>query len=125
MTFPRPNEQHQPFIRQSVQLTGFDCDEFQTCIGTLRRLHQMFARQVPEGDMEPFTTGKFHHFDTVEFATRYFTSRRDDPDGTEMPFDQSVDPNGVLSRMANNKYFHGEDNQVIYYILKQVDNTTG
>jgi hypothetical protein len=71
--------------------------------------------------MEPFTLGQFHNFDTVEFATRYFTSRWDDPNGAEMPFDQSTDPNGVLARMANNKYFHGEDNKVIYYVLKHVD----
>jgi hypothetical protein len=117
MIFFRPYERHQPYIRQYVQLTGFDCDKFQTCIDTLHRLHQKFSRQVPDGDMEPLTLGQFHNFDTVEFATRYFSSRRDDPNGVEMSFDQSTDPNGVLARMANNKYFHGEDNKVIYYIF--------
>ncbi|KIM72038.1 hypothetical protein PILCRDRAFT_82231 [Piloderma croceum F 1598] len=118
----KPNEQHQPFIRQSVQLTGFDSKEFQTCINKLQQLHQTFLRQVPEGNMEPLTLGQFRQFDTVEFATRYFTSRRDDPNGTEMPFDQSTDPNGVLARLANNKkYFHGEDNKVLYYALKHVN----
>ncbi|KIM77374.1 hypothetical protein PILCRDRAFT_12015 [Piloderma croceum F 1598] len=70
----KPNEQHQPFIRQSVQLTGFDSKEFQTCINTLQQLHQTFSRQVPEGNMEPLTLGQFRQFDTVEFATHYFTS---------------------------------------------------
>lgn len=120
--FCRPNEQHQPFIRQSVQLTGFDCNEFQACINTLQQLHQIFSRQIPEGNMEPLTLGQFRHFDTVEFATRYFTSRRDDPNGTEMPFDKSTDPNGVLAKLASNKkYFHGEDNKVLYYILKHAN----
>ena len=77
----------------------------------------MFSRQVPDGDMEPLALGRFHNFDTVEFTTRYFTSRRDDPNGVEMPFDQSTDPNGALAQMANNKYFHSEDNKVIYYIF--------
>jgi hypothetical protein len=73
---------------------------------------------VPEGDTEPFTLGQFCHFNTVEFATHYFTSQRDDSNGATLPFDQSTDPNGVLSHMSNNKYFHGEDNQVLYYTLK-------
>jgi hypothetical protein len=74
--------------------------------------------------MEPFALGQFHHFDTVEFATRYFTSRRDDPNGTALPFDRSTDPNGVLSGMSDNKYFHGEDNKVLYYVLKSVDDNS-
>ena len=117
----RPDDQQQRYLRQSVQLTGFDCEEFQTSINTLRRLHQMFTRQVPEGCMEPFALGQFHHFDTVEFAKRYFTSRRDDPNGTALPFYRSTDPNGVLLGMSDNKYFHGEDNKVLYYVLKSVD----
>ena len=71
--------------------------------------------------MEPLTLGQFREFDMVEFATRYFTSRRDDPNGTEIPFDWRTDPNGVLARMPNNKYFHGEDNKVLYYVLKYLD----
>jgi hypothetical protein len=105
-----------------VQLTGFDCKEFQTCINKLQHLHQIFARQVPEGDMEPLTLGQFRHFNTVELTTRYFTSRQDDPNGAEIPFDQTTDPNGILSCMSNSKYFHGEDNRVLYYILKYVGN---
>ena len=117
----RSREQHQPFLRQTVQLTGLDCDKFQNGIDTLRRLHQTFARQVPEGHMEPLTLGQFLQFDTVEFSTCYFTSCRDDPNGAAMPFSQSMDPNGVLASMPNDKYFHGEDNKVLYYILKDND----
>jgi len=81
-------------------------------------LHQIFARQVPEGDMEPLAFSQFRGSDTVEFSTRYFTSRHDDPISNSIPFNQHTDPHGVLSRMSNSRYFHGEDNQVLYYALE-------
>ena len=81
-------------------------------------LHQIFARQVPEGDMEPLAFSQFCGSDTVEFLTRYFTSRHDDPISNSIPFNQHTDPHGVLSRMSNSRYFHGEDNQVLYYALE-------
>jgi len=42
---------------------------------------------------------------------------------TLMDFDQSTDPKGVLTGMtANGKYFHGEDNKVLYYRVGHGDN---
>ncbi|KIM79400.1 hypothetical protein PILCRDRAFT_10521 [Piloderma croceum F 1598] len=81
-----PNGQCQPVLRQTVELSGLDCDKFKTCVDTLRDLHQIFVRLVPEGDMEPLAFSQFHGLDTVEFSTRYFTSRHDDPNGTAIPF---------------------------------------
>jgi hypothetical protein len=71
----------QPYIRQTIQLTGFNCDKFGDGIDTLQRLHQILSRQVPEGAMEPFAINQLGRFPMVELATRYFTSRRDDPTG--------------------------------------------
>ena len=68
--------------------------------------------------MEPLTLGQFGHLDTIEVATRYFTSRRDDPFGVAVPFNRHVDPKHILTNMSNDKYFHGEDNRVLYYALR-------
>ena len=104
-----------------MQLTGFDCDEFCVCIDTIRNLHQILARQVSEGAMEPFMSSQFGQFEAVEFSTRYFTSRRDNPCGIATPFDTFTDRNGILAGMSNDKYFHGEDNKVLYYTLRYDD----
>jgi hypothetical protein len=87
-------------------------------VDTLQRLHQEFARQVSEGSMDPFSVGQYGGFDTIDFSTRYFTSRRDDPFGDVIAFDNTVDPKGLLVSMTNGTYFHGEDNQVMYFALK-------
>jgi len=84
-------------------------------------MHQTLARQVTEGTMDRFEVNNLGQFDTVQFTTRYFTSHRDDPLGTAIPFDRSMDPKGVVATMLNDSFFHGEDNQVLYYMLKYSD----
>ena len=103
-----------------MQLTGLDCDEFQAGVDTLQHLYQILTRQVSEGAMEPFTFGQVGHFNTLDFSARYFTSRYDDPSGEPIQFEQTVDPNGILASMSNSKYFHGEDNRVLYYMLEPI-----
>ena len=110
----------QGYLRQSVQLTGFDLQEFQKSIDNLQHLQQILARQVPDGVMEPFTPSSFSTYPSVDFGTRYFTSRRDDPHGTAIEFDRAIDPNGILASMATDGYFHGPDNEVLYYQLASV-----
>jgi hypothetical protein len=90
----------------------------------IQRLHQALTRQVPEGDMEPLIFSQFGRFHTIDLATRYFTSRRDDPHGIPLPFDRSTDPNNILGGMTNNKYFHGEDNKVLFYMLRESNEST-
>jgi hypothetical protein len=68
--------------------------------------------------MEPFMFGQVHQFDTLDISTRYFTSRYDDPLGQQIEFDPMVDPKGILASISNSKYFHGEDNKVLFYVLK-------
>jgi len=114
----RPYDQNQPYLHQNVQLTGFNSDKFKASIDTMQHLFQIFARQVPEGAIEPLNLGHFGQYGVVEFSTRYFTSRRDDPHGEALPFDRYTDPKGILAKMSNPKYFHGEDNKVLYYALQ-------
>ena len=73
--------------------------------------------------MEPLTFGRLGHHLTVELATRYFTSRQDDPTGAPIDFDPNTDPMGILTGMVNDKYFHGEDNRVQYFAMGQYGGT--
>ena len=116
--FTRPQERNQPYIRQKVELTGFNSDHFKASISTIQHLFQIFLHQVPEGAIELLKFGQFGQYSVVEFSTRYFTSRRDDPHGEALPFDRYTDPKGILAKMSNPKYFHGEDYKVLYYTLQ-------
>jgi hypothetical protein len=91
---------------------------FQTSVDYLQQIHELFSRQFPEGALEKFRTDQFMTNSAINLATRYFTSRRDDPYSPSIPLSPMIDPKGVLSSMQNDVYFHGEDNAVVYYALQ-------
>jgi len=65
--------------------------------------------------------GQYGRFDTIDFSTRYFTARHDDPFGDAIPFGDTIDPKGILASMTNDAYFHGGDNETVYFALKHND----
>jgi hypothetical protein len=83
----------------------------------MQHLHQVLTRQVPEGDMEPFSSNTSLSYPSIEFGTRYFTSRRDDLFSAAVPFDHAIDPKGILTSMIADGYFHSAENEVLYYYL--------
>jgi hypothetical protein len=103
-------------MRQSVKLTGLGTPLFQDCVDNIQRLSQILSRQVPEGNMDLFQHSDFLDHPAVDIGTRYFTSRRDDPMGPSAPFDDSVDPKGILASIVDGNYFYGSDNIVLYYL---------
>jgi hypothetical protein len=78
----------------------------------------MLSREFPEHTLEEFVPDNFITYPAINFGTRYFTSRRDDPYGSIVPFLPGVDPKGILSLMQTDTYFHAEDNTVLYYMLQ-------
>ena len=121
----RPERKTQPFIRQSLKITGLGTPGFESSIENIQRLGQIIARQVPEGTMEQFTPCFVMGHSALDVGTRYFTSRKDDPIGPAAPFDCTIDPKGILASMADDRYFHGIDNIVEYYAASKypVDDT--
>ena len=78
----------------------------------------MLSCEFPKRTLEEFRPDCFTTYSSLDLATRYFTSRRDDPYSPIVPFSHSVDPKGILSSMETDIYFHGADNAVLYYMLQ-------
>jgi hypothetical protein len=51
----------------------------------------------------------------LEAGTWYFTSRRFDPSSPAVAFSCSVDPKSILSNLAIGEYYHGEENEVLFF----------
>jgi hypothetical protein len=62
--------------------------------------------------MDIFTHGSFLDHPTLDIGTQYFTSCKDNPMGPSAPFNDLVDPRGILASIVNDKYFYGSDNVV-------------
>jgi hypothetical protein len=115
MIFIRPQKPR--YLRQGIQLTGFDTPIFQSYITSLHQIHELFTRQFPERMLEEFKPDNFITYSSLNFGTRYFTSLRDDPCCVQIPFPLVVDPKGILSSMQTDIYVHTTDNRVLYYML--------
>src|SRR5882672_4232526 len=76
-----------------------------------------FKRYVPDGALEAFDPEEFLAHPCIDAATRVFTSRREDPIGTAVPFAHTVDPKGILQALVTDDHFHRTDNEVVYYKL--------
>jgi hypothetical protein len=77
----------------------------------------MLGRHVPEGRLQPLSIDDFETSNCFNIATRYFSSRHDDPHGASVPFTRNIDPQGILRNMTTDQYFHGEENEVQYYVV--------
>ena len=113
----------QAYLRQSIQLTGLNTPLFNLCIESLVNIHGKFSRKLTVDGFEPFKVDSFGSFPCLNISTRYFTSRKDDSQSLAIPFNPAVDPRGILASMSTTAYFHGEDNQVLYYAA--VPDTSG
>lgn len=79
-------------------------------------LHQRLSREFSEGLMEKLEPTNFLSYACLNVATRYFTAHQIDPYSPSIPFKTNVDPKGILQTLVqNSNYFHGEDNEVLYY----------
>ncbi|SRR6266487_5549458 len=115
-TFSLQKSRKQQYLRQSVQITGLNTPVFQTCIDSLHQMHDLLGRSLPENSLEQFRPDTFGTYFALNLATRYFTSRHDDPFSSALPFPYSnLKQNGGSALMLNNNYFYGYDNQVLYY----------
>ncbi|KZP16751.1 hypothetical protein FIBSPDRAFT_748313 [Athelia psychrophila] len=112
----RPSSRSIHFVRQQIQLTGLECSIFKRTVQTIQRLDHLLSRQVPDGKMDPLQLPSAFCDTALEPGNRYFTARRDDPDSKDLPFDPAVDPKGILEGIRTSSYFHGQDNQVMYFV---------
>jgi hypothetical protein len=103
------------YIRQAIQLTGLNTAAFAAGIQNIYKIHDIFSRNFPENALQPFAVDHFMEYTCLNLATRYFTSRRDDPYTPAIPIPREIDPNGVLMAVSNNALFFGPDNEVQYY----------
>lgn len=110
------------FTRQQIKLAGLGSPTFEKTVNILRQLDSILSRPHPAGKVIPFDTTAACGHTALEPATRYFTSRKDDSNSEDLPFDKYEDPKGVLEGMRKDTHFHGEDNKVLYFALIVEDN---
>ena len=102
-------------LRQSVQLTGLETDTFGCAIESIVLIHTFFSRQFKEGLLEGWKLSVFGESQALDTSNRYFSSRRKNPHVANIPFEEYVDPDRILSDLTGTELIHCEENKVRYF----------
>ena len=103
------------FLRQGIQITGLNTPMFQKSIHGLFSIHALLGHEFPDGFLHEFEADKFMEYGCINLAKQYLTFCCDNPYSVSVPFPSAVDPNGCLTSMCTDSYFHGADNDVLYF----------
>lgn len=111
-------------MRQSVGLTGLGLDMFRRANENIAVIHTLFSRAVKEGVLEPRPPESYNDKEAINCSNRYFTSRYHNRSAVQIPFNNKVDPNGILAGLSNDHLVHDEEN-VVEFLELQDENLGG
>lgn len=110
-------------MKQSATLTGFGEEGFRNSVDSIIAIHDTFSRQFKEGELEGWYPSTFRGQPSIDIANRYFTPCGTGGEGMDViPFDYTVDPQGVLQSLAGSTLKHTAENTVRYYERVQPSN---
>ncbi|HEY1645984.1 MAG TPA: hypothetical protein VGF75_06510, partial [Candidatus Saccharimonadales bacterium] len=61
----------------------------------------------------------------IDVGNRYFVNRRDKVDDETVPFEQCVDPDGILEEAMGSEFSHTPENEVKYFELTCANDIIG
>jgi hypothetical protein len=104
------------YIRQSVTISGLDTIFFDNVVMAVNEIYGMFDHAFTQGALGPWNLTESHG-PSLEASNRYFTPSKPGLHLESIPFQENVDPFGVLAKMLTSsgaRCVHTEDNEVEY-----------
>jgi hypothetical protein len=101
-------------VQQRVLLTGLNTENFAAAIQGLARIDSILRQAIRE-DTPRAITNTVDGFVTIDFANRYFTSKKFAKEEHHVAFTKDVDPKGILAGLRGDAFVHTVDNVVEYY----------
>ena len=111
------------FLRQSVRISGINTASFNQAIQSIKDIIAIYSRTVSKIQPPSFVSDD-EHGAYLDVSNRYFSSTRDTRGGLAIPFAKEVDPSGTLGSLVGSKYYHGEENSVMY-LERRFNGTSG
>jgi hypothetical protein len=71
--------------------------------------------------MEDWVPTQYEDHVAIDMGNRYFTDRHDKADHDVVPFNQNVDPDGILQDAMATDFVHLDENEVVYFELTSDD----
>jgi hypothetical protein len=108
-------------LRQAIQLTGLDTHKFKAALEGLTTIHTTFTKYMRFDKLQDWAPDTFRDWSAVGAGNRYFSTGAIAASAEAIPFNNLVDPDGVLATINSNKYRHTVDNEVGYFERQKKD----
>jgi hypothetical protein len=99
-------------LHQSIQLTGLETDTFERAIESIVLIHTFFSWEFKEGLLKTWQPSVFGGSHALDASNRYFTLRCQNPHVVNIPFNEHVDPDRILSELTGSDLVHCKENRV-------------
>ncbi|KAJ3499736.1 hypothetical protein NMY22_g19485 [Coprinellus aureogranulatus] len=119
-TLQSREHRHLKKLRQYVKVSGGGSPLFDDYETKFHAVLNFFSQVVPREQIEVTNPSLFDGHYALDFHTRYFEERRYAPQVLHIPFEPSVDPEGVLEGARGVDFVHGEGN-IVEYCTKVYD----
>ncbi|KAF8240169.1 hypothetical protein L208DRAFT_1234889, partial [Tricholoma matsutake] len=104
------------FLRQSVTVSELDTPFFNNAVSAVNKIYGMFNHAFTQGALGPWNLTETDG-PSIEASNQYFTPSRPGLHLESVPFQENVDPSGVLAKMlalSGARCVHTNDNEVEY-----------
>ena len=108
-------------LRQAIQLTGLDTHKYKTALEGIAAIHSTFTKYMRSDKLQVWTPDTFREWSAVSVGNRYFSTGAIAASAEAVPFNNLVDPDGVLATVDSDKYRHTVDNDVGYFERQKKD----
>ncbi|KAK7446027.1 hypothetical protein VKT23_014650 [Stygiomarasmius scandens] len=103
------------YIRQHVGITGLGLTYMTEAIDHLHQIFAHFQRTLKNEELTPWSGDhSCERFEGITASCRYFTVGSSAFGRQSVPFQNGVDPDGLLRRMLGDGITHTEENVVLY-----------
>ena len=104
------------YLRQGITISGLNTASFDRAIDAAQEIFGFFGRVFSHGVRSSWNLMELEG-PSLEMSNQYFTPVRDGPTLESVPFQDSIDPHGVLAKISTivgAHVVHTEDNEVEY-----------
>jgi hypothetical protein len=96
-------------------LTGFGGESFENALEGIVNIQAKISQEMGQDVLLPWSPGKYKNVSTITASCRYFTPKRGSTTADAVPIDKTIDPDGVLAAVDDNKFKYTKDNVVGYF----------